>query len=481
MDESTTVYSCLLCGQQFQSDSTFRNHKSESHDGPHKRIHPLRCYWCPKLTQTRRGLALHLASCNNIKELRFPSRCPACEVEIGDITDLSAHCRKCLKWQEDIVSQQGDLDEFDSQLVRNTRHVATARLIKDLFDEVEIRLPGGDKMVAYVLPGGGERLGRGQEVFARSLKRRRDEEIVDKDLRVVLMTHAFCSLVEVEKYQLLKDDDPLNYMPFNIHGKEIARRLSGMLIQSGADVLLCLKVEVYGRRKSEDPHGLDRALPDIRPYMVTNEEYDSTRQVIFGTARWNALITLAVIVTTGQIIVGPHNPSFHPHAASHVWVPTYGEKDLFNNIERHTRSKFNRDETFQPFAAVHPRFLHHRTLPVTLSTLWEFKANGRWSGLKVTSFIFNQLYANSKLLKADVESRLEKCRGEKDGSALIEHLQMLVQDMDDVEHKPVSDKVERHLTLLAGKIQGTISDINKGTIANEVETLIKNIIKGKHK
>ncbi|KAF9113127.1 hypothetical protein BGX30_007045 [Mortierella sp. GBA39] len=86
------------------------------------------------------------------------------------------------------------------------------------------------------------------------------------------------------------------------------KETSSLLIQSGADVLLCLKVEVYGRRKSEDPHSLDLAIPDVRSFKVVNEEHDSTRQVMIGTARWNALVTLAVVVTSGQVVVGPHNP-----------------------------------------------------------------------------------------------------------------------------------------------------------------------------
>ncbi|KAK5797117.1 hypothetical protein F5H01DRAFT_359200 [Linnemannia elongata] len=358
--------------------------------------------------------------------------------------------------------------------------MATAHFSKDIFEAVELRLSGGDKMFGFVLPGGSERLGQGSEAFVRPLKRRRDDEkIVDEDLKLMLKTHAFCSLVDVDTYSLLEDGDPLCCMPFLTHGKELARRLVGILIQSGVDILLCLKVEVYGRRKSEDPHASDLAMPDARPFKVVNEEHDSARQVMIGTVRWNALITLAVVVTTGQIVVGPHNPSFHPHTASHVWMLMDGKKDMFNNIERQTRSKFDRVETYQSFAAAHPRFLGHRTLPVTLSTLWDFKSSGRWSGIKVAAFLFHQVYVRGKVSKADVEKRLGMCRAEKDDSVLSAILQQLVEDMEPEERRPVSEKVNKNLTTLAGRISGNMSVINKGTVATEVEMLIKNIIKGR--
>src|SRR5689334_2833811 len=53
--------STLACSDR--SDAALHSHKSESHDGPLKRIHPLGCGWCSKNFQTRRGLVKHLASC----------------------------------------------------------------------------------------------------------------------------------------------------------------------------------------------------------------------------------------------------------------------------------------------------------------------------------------------------------------------------------------------------------------------------------
>ena len=83
----------------------------------------------------------------------------------------------------------------------------------------------------------------------RALKHRMDDEIEDLGLKIALKAHAFSSLVDVESYEPLEEDDPLCCMPFSEHNKLLARKLVGLLIQSGDAVLLCLKVEVYGAFK----------------------------------------------------------------------------------------------------------------------------------------------------------------------------------------------------------------------------------------
>ncbi|KAF9979898.1 hypothetical protein BGZ75_009110, partial [Mortierella antarctica] len=62
---------------------------------------------------------------------------------------------------EDVKSQEEGLREFDAQLLENTRHMAVARFAKDLFEPVELRLEGGEKMYGLLLAGGARRLGDG--------------------------------------------------------------------------------------------------------------------------------------------------------------------------------------------------------------------------------------------------------------------------------------------------------------------------------
>ncbi|KAG0342374.1 hypothetical protein BG005_002735 [Podila minutissima] len=365
--------------------------------------------------------------------------------------------------------------------------MATARYAQDLFEPAELTLEGGDKMYGLLLTGGARHLGDGAIAFVRPLKHRLDNEIEDVDLKLALRSHSYCSLVDVEKYRPLEDGDPICTMRFSEQGKQLARQLAGLVIQSGDEVLLCLKVEVYGRCKSEDPHSLDLALPDDKSFKVFNQLLDNTHKIMIGTVRWNALVTMAVVVTSGKVVVGPHNTVFHPHPESHVWLLKDGDKDLSNNVERETRSKFHRDESYELFAAAHPRFLYYRTIPVTLKTLWEFKSKGKWSGIKVTSFIFQQLYTHGKISKSDVRKRLEKAsevkstRAEKEATGIVGNINRLVEVMEDEETWPVSEMVSDQLRELAGRLQGEITDLNKTTTTDEVVKVIEKLIKGKQK
>ncbi|KAG0007422.1 hypothetical protein BGZ81_004922, partial [Podila clonocystis] len=193
-EKDVEKHTCYLCGQESKSEAVLRTHKSESHDGPRRRIHPLRCQWCPKNFQTRKGLAKHLLSCPGVREQSFSLSCPTCELTIADAEALSSHTWQCDFWPEDIKSQQEGLREFEAQLIENTRHMATARYAQDLFEPVELRLEGGDKVFGLLLTGGAKRLGDGAMAYVRPLKHRLDHEIEDIELKLALRSHTYCSL-----------------------------------------------------------------------------------------------------------------------------------------------------------------------------------------------------------------------------------------------------------------------------------------------
>ncbi|KAF9952148.1 hypothetical protein BGZ65_005473, partial [Modicella reniformis] len=266
----------------------------------------------------------------------------------------------------------------------------------------------------------------------------------------------------------------------------VARKLEGCLIQSGYDVILCLKVELFGRSPDEDSHGVASLVsPDVRSFKVVNEMCEGASQIMIGTVRWNALVTMAAVLTSGKIVVGPHNTIFYPHVASRVWLKKGGEKDMHNNVERQTRSHFDEEVTYGKHAAVHPRFLKFNTMPVTLATLWAFKkAAKRWSGLKVAAFVFSNLYTEGgKVLKSQVEEYLKEVRSTKgedeDDPGIRGNLKRLVQVMKDEETRPVSDKVDKELRDLANRVQKAQTDINHGIVAAEVEKVIDGILRGK--
>ncbi|KAF9280351.1 hypothetical protein BGZ68_007294 [Mortierella alpina] len=271
--------------------------------------------------------------------------------------------------------------------------MAAARFAKDLFEPVELRLEGGEKMYGLLLAGGAKRLVDGSVAYVRPLKHRIDDEIEDLELKLALKAHAFSLLVDVENYEALEEGNPLCCMPFLEHNKLLAWKMVGLLIQCGDAVLLCVKVAVYGRSKSEDPfHALDLALPDgIRSFKLRKD----------------------------------------------------GGKDFFNNVERQTRSQFHKEMSFVLLAAANPRFLHFCTMPVTLKTLWEFKASLAWSGIKVASFVFHQLLTCGKIVKLDVTGNLQKVKAKKIRaervSGIIGNLNQLVEAMQDEELSPVSE------------------------------------------
>ncbi|CAO3568920.1 unnamed protein product [Mortierella alpina] len=248
---------------------------------------------------------LHFSTCLGVKDLSLPRSCSVCGFKIETLKALHLHLKDCMSWPE----VEEDFTELDAQRITKTGHPATARFVNDLFEQAEVTLPGGGKVYAYLPVGSSKRLGEGTEAYAHPMKRRSAKVIVDSKLELALRSHAYCSLVDIENY----------------------------------------KVEVCGRRESEDAHYMTKlGEPDSsRSFKVANYTHNNTQMVIIGTVRWNALVTMAVVLTSGRVIVGPHNPWFHPHAASHVWLVKNGDEDLNNKF---TRSKFDQASSYELFA-----------------------------------------------------------------------------------------------------------------------------------
>ncbi|KAK3839984.1 MAG: hypothetical protein J3R72DRAFT_447120 [Linnemannia gamsii] len=478
---------CLLCMKDFSSNASLRTHKSESHDGARERIQPLKCPCCDMFAQTHKGLKNHLLSCSDVGKLTFPLPCSWCKEAtiLADVQALADHCHHCEAWPLAVVRKEDDMRKFDQELVKNTMHFASAQYAKDMFVAVDMKTAGGDTMFGFVLTSSAHLLGEGKVAFVSPLKHRLEETLEDKDLQLALKPHKYGLLVNVKDYELLEDNDPFCCMPFSGHSELITRKLQGCLIQSGYDVIMCLKVEVYGRSPEEDPHGVASLVsPDVRSFKVVNEMNEGASQLMIGTVRWNVLVTMSVVLTSGKIIVGPHNTAFNPHKASHVWLKKGGEKEMFNNVVRQTRSHFDDDITYKKHACVHPRFLKFNTMPVTLATLWAFKTTARgWSGLKLAAFVFHKLYSDYGvvLLKSDVEKYLREVRPKKDedDGGILANLNRLVHVMRVKETRPVMEEVNKELKCLANSIQKEQTKLNLGIVTAEVQKVIDGIIMGK--
>ncbi|KAG0344046.1 hypothetical protein BG005_002078, partial [Podila minutissima] len=295
--------------------------------------------------------------------------------ELRDVAALSDHSYRCVSWPVVVASQEDDWLSFEMELVENTKHFASAELVKKMFVPTMMKLAGGERLFGFVLVTRAHLLGEeGKVALVSPLKYRLEETLEDTHLALALKPHKYGRLVKVNEYELVEDGDDFWCMPFSGGSELVARKLQSCLIQSGPDVILCLKVEVYGRSPDEDPHGdADVALPDIRPFKIVNQKFDDASQLMIGTVRWNALVTMAVVLTSGRIIVGANNTIFKPHSKSHLWLKKGGEKDMRNNLVRQIRSNFDDEITYGNHAAVHPRFLRFNTKPATLSDLWSFK------------------------------------------------------------------------------------------------------------
>ncbi|KAG0334192.1 hypothetical protein BG000_008522 [Podila horticola] len=480
---------CYLCQKPMPTKSAMSSHKRDNHDGERRRIFPLKCQWCDiKPMNTRPGLAKHLAArCEAVLHLRFPLPCPFCDAECQGPDGLSKHSLVCYSWEQDTSSDDQFLDEFDKELIRVTRHPETARHTGHWFEKAELRLASGEREFAFIMSRGSKRLLSGSKAHVHIVKRRAPEVAEDIKLDAALETHAYGHLICLDDYKLLENKDPLWRLPFPDNGEFLAAMFEGMLIQSGDDILLAYKVEVYGTADYEDPHAQELAKPEGKnAFTVENVYHDQTHKVMVGAVKWCVLVTLAVMLTDGTVVVGPDNKFFHPKATSHVWIKKTSHDwikkkpadDFYDTMARQLRSKFDNEATFALYSAVHPLLNHHTTMPVTLRTLFGFKSKNAWSGVKVAASVFHQLYTKRKISRAEVQTHLEEalsCRNGKSCESL-KIVERMIQVMAEEEAFPVSKPVNKCLTELAGKLSGEITSLNNTEVMDAVVKKIKSMI-----
>ncbi|KAF9407318.1 hypothetical protein BGZ94_002754 [Podila epigama] len=358
-----------------------------------------------------------------------------------------------------------------------TKHPETARFIKSFFRTVELRFATGEREVALVTPGGNKRWHSGSKAHVHPLaKRRALEKAENIDLDVALGAQAYGRLVSFDEYKLHDNKDSFWHLPFLNNGERLAVMFQEMVIQSGDDILLALKVEVYGT-DIEDPHAQELVRPTGKnAFKVEKVYHDQTHKVMVGGVKWCVLVTFAVMLTDGTVIVGPDNKHFNPRASSSIWLKKDPNHGLYNTMGRQLRSKYNKEETFGPYAAVHPLLNHYTTMPVTLATLFNYKSNRAWSGSKLASFVFYQLCSRRRIVKAELETHVKEVIDRGISCQNLEIVKRMIEVMADEEAFPVSDPVNKCLTELAGKLSGEITSINNKEVMNAVGKKIKTMI-----
>ncbi|KAG0241403.1 hypothetical protein BGW41_005974 [Actinomortierella wolfii] len=371
-------------------------------------------------------------------------------------------------------------EEIERELIRATRHPATAECMVRMFDTAELRHDTGETSLALFITRPSKRTRIGSKAYIRVVERPAPKVARDIKLDAVLGSHAYGRLVNLSEYRRLEDKDTLWHLPFPGNGERLATTFQEMIIQSGDNALLAYKVEAYGTADYEDPHAQEVVRPEGKnAFKVENVYHDQTHKVMVGTTKWCVLVTLAVILTDGTVVVGPDNNFFHPKEQSHIWIKKDPEQGFYNVMARQLRSKFYEEATFGLYAAVNPLFNHHTTMPVTLRTLFGFKyKNKTWSGVKIAAFIFHQLYTDRKIVKSKIQGYVDEALSARSGE-LCMHLkiiQQMLSEMADEEVYPVSMPVNKYLTELAGNLSGEITHLNNTVVKEAVIKRVKSML-----
>ncbi|KAG0007651.1 hypothetical protein BGZ81_004722, partial [Podila clonocystis] len=190
---------CHLCMIEFSTAGSLRNHRSESHDGPCERISPLKCECCDNAVQSRKALKEHVLKCPKIGELKFPRWCSWCkkstemteeEKEKNDLRDVAAladHSYRCGSWPVVVASQEDDWRSFEMELVENTKHAASAELVKRMFVPTVMKLASGERLFGFVLVARAHLLGEeGKVALVSPMKYQLEKTLEDKDLTLAL-------------------------------------------------------------------------------------------------------------------------------------------------------------------------------------------------------------------------------------------------------------------------------------------------------
>ncbi|KAF8947618.1 hypothetical protein BGZ46_005514, partial [Entomortierella lignicola] len=114
----------------------------------------------------------------------------------------------------------------------------------------------GTRSLALLTSIGAKRVASDPIVELEVIKKPRTKSLAEPhDLEIILASSQYGDLVNMDSYKPLES-------PFFLQGyKEckttIARKLAGSIIQTGVRAFLVVKVEVYGRSPSDDPHSFD--------------------------------------------------------------------------------------------------------------------------------------------------------------------------------------------------------------------------------
>ncbi|KAF9944837.1 hypothetical protein BGZ72_001915 [Mortierella alpina] len=396
--------------------------------------------------------------------------CPLCDKSFATTSELDLHLNDHEQQQEqdDVSVSESDantesLQTLRSSLISYTGSIHTAEYFMNMACPIVLTMEDGKKVTVLGVPGIAEQL-VGRVVSADVMKLTGEENKAAITLSQALMSHRYGGIVldQLSSYNQLGGEDCQKRFS---EASVVAKLLAGCLIHSGANVALALKVEIYGRSRTDDPHEQPLAFPLLGDYTVESVNHDGATKLMIGTDTWLALVTSCVVLTTGEIIIGPHNTQFRPSKSTTIWVNT---SNMARNglTERHLRSKFHQDTTFHEYAGIYSRFRNPACLPVTLKTLYDHYLMRRSSGIKETAQIFSRVYREKMIPTVLMEIPVENTRI----STELQHLQQMVSETRTNSDMPmaISEPISSQLRVLAALLTNTITAFNHSDVRNAV-------------
>ncbi|CAO3566061.1 unnamed protein product [Mortierella alpina] len=457
---------CSICRKRYKNNHTLESHVYDCHDGQKGRKDKLRCpiEGCERDFQSRIRYEGHVGK-HTVSELP-PRVCPLCDQTFATAPELELHLDGHEEHQqpEDTPATPTDasaesLRELKTSLIAYTGSMYTANYFMDMACPIVLSMEDGRRITVLGVPGMVEQL-TGTIARADALKLYGEADRSSIGLKQALIAHR-CGGVVLDRLQSYNQLSTEACLKEYAEAPFVARLLAGGLIHSGYDVLLVLKVEVYGRSRTDDPHEQPLAFPATDDYTVQALMHGGAKKLLIGTNSWLALITSCIILSKGEVVVGPHNTSFSPRKDSIVWV---NASAMHSNslTERHLRSKFHADGTFAKNAGVFSRFGRPSCLPVTLRSLSDHFVKKRESGIKAVAEVFSRLY-RERLLPA-VPATLPE-----EGTKIRSDLQRLRMTVGDADFTAVDETISAQLRVLAESATNTIAELNRTAVTRAIE------------
>ncbi|KAG0209821.1 hypothetical protein BGX28_009927 [Mortierella sp. GBA30] len=489
---------CPLCRKRFKNKHTLQSHRIDIHDGDVGRLDILACPVpsCDSKYQSRSKFQVHLSKHKTSDDTHL---CPRCDKTFASLDTLDKH----LDEHENSQTQESPDSPSDNNtdtvqilkanLVSHTGSLHTAEFLMTITCPIVLTLDNSSKITILGIPNMREQLAGRRIVDAREIPESRlkvDDKLAkstDADLSQALLAHSYGRIVMDELHCYEELDDETCHQRFLTAAQKVAKKLAGALIQSKASVLLVLKVEIYGRTRSEDPHEQPLAFPLLGSYIVESVSHDGAKKIMIGTDSWLALITSCIQLNTGEVIVGPHNTNFTPHKHSKVWVRTT-DHERNTVVERHLRSKYHDAKTFMACAGVFFLFRRPACVPVTLRTLQEHYLSKAASGIKTLAVTFHQLYEDKALSQTGLAKQMDAIVNEQ--TRICRELQTLYQMLstandnnnkgsEDKDIVEVTEGMSRQLRILTEFTTSVITTLNHTVVKEAIQQRIGNILNEK--